>query len=200
MPSWQALFLIGWAGLRGIVSLAAAMALPLTLADGTPLPFRSELILLTFIAIFCTLVLQGLSLAPLVRWLRIPPVDDPAREELRARSQAARSALLRLDELEREPWAEPSTLTVLRGQYEDRLRRAAEAETGDGAASLLAERVAKRARFESLLAERTALVGLRREQAIGDEILVALESELDLEAARHGLADLRGAEALEERA
>jgi CPA1 family monovalent cation:H+ antiporter len=193
MPSWQTLFLVGWAGLRGIVSLAAAMALPLTLADGAPVPFRSELILITFVVIFCTLVLQGLSLAPLIGWLRFPADDTPVREELAARTLAARSALARLDEIAAQPWAEPRTVALLREHYQDRLRRATEAASGDGAASLLAERGAKRARFESLLAERLALVRLRDEEKIGDEVLVALESELDLEAARHGLAELRGA-------
>jgi CPA1 family monovalent cation:H+ antiporter len=194
MPAWQAIFLIGWAGLRGIVSLAAAMALPLTLADGSPLPFRSELILITFVVIFCTLVLQGLSLAPLVRRLRFAADAEGQREEHHARSHAAHSALRRLDELAAEPWTEPRTLAALREQYRERLARACE-----GAASALSERAAKRARFESLRAERLALVRLRDEQAISDEVLVALESELDLEAARHGLAELHRPEALDER-
>jgi monovalent cation/hydrogen antiporter len=191
MPSWQAMFLIGWTGLRGIVSLAAAMALPLRLPDGSPLPFRSEIVLITFVVIFCTLVLQGLSLAPIIQWLELPADGEAQREEVRARSHAARSALARLQTLEAEPWADPEAIAALREQYEGRLRRAC-----DGASSLLVERGAKRARFESLLAERLALLELRRDDVISDEVLLQLETELDLEAARHGLAELRRSETL----
>ncbi|HTO07175.1 MAG TPA: Na+/H+ antiporter [Myxococcota bacterium] len=193
MPTWQAMFLLGWTGLRGIVSLAAAMALPLSLPDGSPLPFRSEIVLITFVVIFCTLVLQGLSLAPIIQWLELPVDDEAMREEVRARSHAARSALARLEALEAEPWADPRALASLREQYEGRLRRAC-----DGASSLIVERGAKRARFESLLAERLALLELRRDDVISDEVLLQLETELDLEAARHGLAELRRAETLAE--
>jgi Na+/H+ antiporter len=191
MPSWQAMFVIGWTGLRGIVSLAAAMALPLQLPDGSPLPFRSEIVLITFVVIFCTLVLQGLSLAPIIQWLGLPVDDEAQREEVRARSHAARSALTRLEALEAEPWADPAAIGALREQYQGRLRQAC-----DGASSLLAERGAKRARFESLLAERLALLELRRGDVISDEVLLTLETELDLEAARHGLAELRRPETL----
>jgi monovalent cation/hydrogen antiporter len=189
MPDSRALFLIGWVGLRGIVSLAGAMALPLTRADGSLVPYRAELILITFVVIFCTLVLQGSTLAPVVRILRFPPDEESAREEEQARSDAARSALARLEEISAESWADPRTVAALRDQYEDRLRRAA----AMGPASSLAERGSKRARFESLMAERLMLVRLRNEGAIGDEVLVNLETEIDLEAARNGLADLRDA-------
>ncbi len=191
MPGWPTLFLLGWVGLRGIVSLAAAMALPRTLADGSPLPMRSELILITFVVIFCTLVLQGLSLAPLVRRLRLASDDDELREELLARSEAARAALVRLEEIAREPWSEPRVVAALRDQYEDRLRRAADVAGGTGASSLLSERGTKRTRFEIMDAERRALVRLRDQDAISDEVLLALETELDLEAARNGIAQLR---------
>jgi monovalent cation/hydrogen antiporter len=191
MPTWQTMFLIGWTGLRGIVSLAAAMALPLSLPDGSPLPYRSEIVLIVFVVIFCTLVLQGLSLAPVIHWLELPVDDEALREEVRARSHAAESALARLQALESEAWADPRAISALREQYQDRLRRAC-----DGASNLMAERGAKRARFESLLAERVALLELRNEDVISDEVLFELEAELDLEAARNGLAGLRGAETL----
>jgi monovalent cation/hydrogen antiporter len=134
-------------------------------------------------------VLQGSTLAPVVRILRFPPDEESAREEQQARSDAARSALARLEEISAESWADPRTVAALRDQYEDRLRRAA----AMGPASSLAERGSKRARFESLMAERLMLVRLRNEGAIGDEVLVNLETEIDLEAARNGLADLRDA-------
>ena len=80
---------------------------------------------------------------------------------------------------------------MLREQYEDRLRRATDSES-----SLLCDRAVKRARFESLMAERLALVSLRDREQISDDVLLALEAELDLEAARHGLAELRRADSL----
>src|SRR5262249_39722695 len=104
MPDSRALFLIGWVGLRGIVSLARAMALPLTRADGSLVPYRAELILITFVVIFCTLVLQGSTLAPVVRLLRFPSDDEAAREEQQARATAARSALARLQDIAAESW------------------------------------------------------------------------------------------------
>src|SRR5262249_22379067 len=78
MPPWEPIVVVGWAAMRGIVTLAAALALPLVTASGRPLPFREHIILLAFVVILVTLVLQGLSLGPLVRRLRIP--DDAAPE------------------------------------------------------------------------------------------------------------------------
>jgi hypothetical protein len=141
--------------------------------------------------IFATLVVQGLLLAPIVTVLRFPPDEGPALEERRARAHAAGIALARVAELEKEPWAEGRTLRSLRETYEGRLARAElGTDSEEGAASSLAERGSKRARYEALRAERVALIRLRDEGVIGDEVLVALEAELDLEAARHGLADL----------
>ena len=70
-PPWQSVVVLGWAGMRGVVSLAAALSLPLALADGRPFPARSLIIFITFAVILGTLVFQGLTLAPLVRWLRV---------------------------------------------------------------------------------------------------------------------------------
>jgi len=156
------------------------MALPLTRADGSLVPYRAELILITFIVIFSTLVLQGSTLAPVVRLLRFPADDEAAREEQRARAAAARSALARLQDISAESWAGPRTLAALREQYEDRLRRA----DAVAASSLLADPGNQRARFESLMAERLAIVRLRNEGVIGEEVLMDLETEIDLEAAR----------------
>jgi len=124
-----------------------------------------------------------------VRLLRFPSDDEAAREEQQARAAAARSGLARLQDISAESWADPKMVTVLREQYEDRLRRA----DALGASSLLADRGSKRVRFESLMAERLAIVRLRNEGGISDEVLMDLETEIDLEAARQGLADLRDA-------
>src|SRR5581483_6783442 len=107
MPPWPTIFLVGWTGMRGIVSLAAALALPVTIAPGVPFPFRGEIILITFGVILSTLVLQGLTLAPIIRALRLPEDGTLAREEALAREQAAAAGLRRLDELTSQPWVVP---------------------------------------------------------------------------------------------
>jgi monovalent cation/hydrogen antiporter len=193
MPPRSAIFLIAWTGLRGAVSLAAALALPMTTADGAPLPYRSQLILITFVVIFCTLVVQGASLGPLVRRLPLPSEDIQDREEQLARTTATQAALARLDALVGEPWADAVVLREQRTFYERRLAR--QGSDGEGPSSPLSDRAVQRTRYETLVAERLALVQLRDGGAISDEVLVELEAELDLEAARHGLADASDAPA-----
>ncbi|HEX2056149.1 MAG TPA: Na+/H+ antiporter, partial [Nitrospiraceae bacterium] len=100
LPPWPYLFIIGWTGMRGIVTLAAALALPHTTATGTPFPFRSEIILVSFGLILVTLVFQGLSLPPLIRALNLKGGRPDGKEEQLARERAAVAALERLDELE----------------------------------------------------------------------------------------------------
>ena len=91
--------------MRGIVSLAAALALPLPPAQGTPFPFRDEVILLTFAVILSTLVIQGLSLTPLIRRLELGEDDSLEVEEAFAREEAARAALARLEALDGGAWS-----------------------------------------------------------------------------------------------
>ncbi|HXE57747.1 MAG TPA: cation:proton antiporter, partial [Gemmatimonadales bacterium] len=188
MPPWSAVLLVAWTGMRGVVSLAAALALPLTTVDGLPLPFRERIILITFVVVVVTLVLQGLTLPPLIRLLRLPPDDTLEREQATALAHRLRAGRERLEELAREPWAAPDQLERLRQAYR---RSAAVPVGGDALASSLEEAVFKRARYETLLAERQALIRLRDAGAIGEEVLSEMEAELDREAARHGLAHIR---------
>src|SRR5436305_3387941 len=109
--------------MRGVVSLAASLALPLTLQNGAPFPGRDLILFLTFCVILATLVLQGLSLPFLIRWLGIE--DDRAieKEERVARLKANQAALARLNEIaERDP-AKADALQRLRIEYEDRIRQ-----------------------------------------------------------------------------
>ena len=103
-PPWQYPALIGWTGLRGAVTLAAALALPLTTSSGSPFPQRDLLIYLAFCVILATLVLQGLSLPLLIRLLHLEDDGSAAKEETKARIHAADAALARLDELAAEDW------------------------------------------------------------------------------------------------
>ncbi len=189
MPPASTLFLVGWVGMRGVVSLAAALALPFTTAAGTPFPFREEIILVTFGVILATLVIQGLTLSPIVRALRLPPDDTLEREEMLAREQAAIAALSKLDELSREPWALPGPLDRRRTQYAGRLRRFSRIDTSGGAQAAEAA-AARRLRHAALEAERAALIRLRNDGVISDDVLQRLENELDVEAIRLGAGDV----------
>jgi Na+/H+ antiporter len=191
MPPWQAIVVISWASMRGIVTLAAALALPLATADGRALPLREQIILLAFVVILVTLVLQGMSLGPLVRRLRIPDDLTPEREEIHARERAIEAALGRLERLEARTSGADEQLADLRRHYEERARRVAERREGVPPSSSLSEAIFKRARHETLNEERRALTELRNTGAISDEVFLELEQELDVEAATHGLADLR---------
>jgi Na+/H+ antiporter len=191
IPSSSHMLLVAWAGMRGIVSLAAALALPLTTAAGTPFPFRSEVILLTFAVILSTLVLQGLTLTPLIRALRLGRGDTLEREETHAREVAARAGLTRLDDLAGESWARPDHVARMRSVYTQRMRKVSSIELGDSDAAAKAESAVRRLRHETLSAERRAVIALRDQGVISDEILHRLEQELDVEAMRIGLGEVR---------
>jgi CPA1 family monovalent cation:H+ antiporter len=187
MPPWPAIFLIGWTGMRGIVSLAAALALPLMTAAGTPLPFRDQIILLTFSVILTTLVLQGLTLTPLIRRFDFGPDDALEHEESHARERAARAALERVDQLARERWPHPEQIGRMRAHYTQRAERFS--VLGDAECSAAMAAAQRRLRHETLSAERRALVRLRDDGVIGDEVLHRLEHELDVEAIRIGMGE-----------
>src|SRR4051812_41873243 len=123
-PPWQWVALAGWAGMRGAVSLAAALAIPLTTDAGEPFPDRALIVFLAFAVIFATLVLQGLSLPLVIRALRLEDESEiEAEQEAKARIRAAEAALARLEELEGESWVRESTAERLRGTYSFRQRR-----------------------------------------------------------------------------
>src|SRR5262249_10944754 len=120
---WKHTALMACTGMRGADSLAGALAIPFVLRAGEPFPGRDLIILLTFCVIFATLVLQGLTLTPLVRWLGV--VDDHVteKEERLARLKANEAALARLEELESSNRARSKTVERLRSEYEDRIRQ-----------------------------------------------------------------------------
>jgi monovalent cation/hydrogen antiporter len=191
LPPWPTLFVLAWTGMRGVVSLAAALGLPLTTASGAPFPYRDEIVVLTFEVILATLVLQGLSLTPLVRRLRLGDDTRLEEEETVAREHAARAALGRLDELAQAPQAAREEIGRMRTLYTQRVRRASSIDPGAGAESARAQAVRRRLRHEALSAERRALVALRDQGVISDDVLHRLEQELDIEAIRIGLGEAR---------
>ncbi len=177
-PSWKPVFLISWTSMRGIVSLATALALPRVLADGRPFPFREQVLVITMCVIVLTLVVQGLSLAPLIRAFAFAPDHTHHDEERLARVEAARRGAEALEDLSRESWVDPRDVEWLRTELRDRLRLL------EHAGGTPAGR--RRLRGEMRRAERRMLVRLRNEGAISDDVMRSLEQELDLEAVRFG--------------
>jgi CPA1 family monovalent cation:H+ antiporter len=182
-PSWKAVFLVSWTSMRGIVSLATALALPHVLANGQPFPFRSEILVVTVCVIVVTLVAQGLTLAPVIRAFAFVPEDTHHTEARVARLEATRRGAEALDDLSREPWADRRDVEWLRAELRDRLQLL---ERDGGKAE-----GRRRLRTEMLRAERRMLVRLRNEGAISDDVLRELEQELDLDAVRVGAGEER---------
>jgi CPA1 family monovalent cation:H+ antiporter len=184
-PGWRQVGIVAWVGMRGGLSLAAALALPLTLANGSAFPQREVVIFFTFAVILLTLVGQGLSLSPIIRLLDLEQDSSLSREHAKAHLVAARAALSRLDELASEEWVPDDALTQLRVHYAHKLERLTEVMDGAGEERYDGhEPIQQRLRQEVLAAERAAVIGLRDRGRIDDETLRLVERELDLEEQR----------------
>ena len=177
-PNWRWVSIVAWTGMRGVVSLAAALALPLTLPDGSVFPGRDQILFLTFCVILATLVLQGLSLPALIRWLGVADDHSHEREERHARLQANHAALTRLNEL--TDTAEPAAVERLRGEYEDRIRQleVCAQEPGDLLPHLHTSAYQKLL-AEALVIERRTIIQLRNERVINDNVLRRIQKDLD---------------------
>jgi CPA1 family monovalent cation:H+ antiporter len=184
-PSWQQKTVLAWSGMRGAVSLAAALAIPLATDAGTGFPERDLIIFLTFGVILGTLVLQGLTLPMLIHALDLEDDGLEAKEEAKARIHASEAALARLDELVDEEWVRADTAERLRAQYGFRVNRFTSRLDPDGDGSVEDRSLDfQRLRRELLDAERAAVVELRRTGAIDDEVMRRVVRDLDLEDAR----------------
>ncbi len=183
---WREGFVVGWAGLRGVVSLAAALALPFDM------PGRDVLLFITFCVILLTLVGQGLTLGLVTRLLKIGDDGSAGREEARARTLAAEAAVARIEELGREWPGHVPLIDNLRSQYEHRATHLEEARSNDDGEDgrerdaaaeqeLLEHRLIRRAVIN---AERQAVLGLRDRGELNDEVWRRIERDLDLEELR----------------
>jgi CPA1 family monovalent cation:H+ antiporter len=183
--SWGALVVLGWSGMRGAVSLAAALALPLTTDAGDAFPNRDLIVFLTFGVILGTLVCQGLTLPALIKVLNLEEDGLADKEEAKARIKAAEAALMRLDEVEGEGWANDDTIERMRALYGFRVNRFRERFDPDGDGTIEERSLSyQRLRRELLDAERAAVADLRRRQLIDDEIARRVTRDLDLEDLR----------------
>jgi Na+/H+ antiporter len=188
-PSPKLVFLVGWAGMRGVVSLASALAVPLTLADGaTAFPQRNLILFITFIVILITLVFQGLTMPLLIRVLKIE--DDAQIPEHRQLSEIrCRMANHSINYLDENHSAEVESNAKLKRFYEQlhhTIKREQQNATEDGDAK---ERAEAREQFNRIFLElvanrRKELLNIRRERIYDDEVLREYEHTLDLEEAR----------------
>ena len=173
--------------MRGVIALAAAISLPILLADGRPFPKRNLIVFLTFSVIFVTLVLQGLTLSPLIRALGLAQKQGGAADEREARRIIASTALAHLEESRAQ---HPSEFTEV---YDDIARHYARRISGmsksqeNGGKSLEALRRYRSVTAELLKVERATALRLRNEGHINDDVLRKIEHELDLSETRLSL-------------
>jgi len=184
-PSWKHVTIVAWTGMRGVVSLAAALALPLEKADGSPFPGRDLILFLSFIIILATLVVQGLSLPPLIRWLGVEDDDSLEHEERDARLTANKAALERLSQVAEKDPSKTDALKRLRIEYEDRIRQLEATETTHTNRRLrLFSAEYERLSGEGLKRERETILKLRNQEVINDEVLRRILQDIDLAEAR----------------
>jgi monovalent cation/hydrogen antiporter len=203
LPPWRDVFFVAWTGIRGGDSLVIALALPLTVVSGAPFPARPQIVFITFAVIFATLVVQGSTLAPIARLLRLRQDRSAQDEEAHARLVTAEAGLRVLDSPALAPTSQPEVVRYVRQRQRQRARRWASREArrglhqgGDGQghdhlvaapsheAGLLDDRRAneyRRIRGAMIKAEEKALLDLRNRGVIGDDVMRRLLRELDLE-------------------
>ena len=185
-PPWRYPMFIAWNGMRGAVTIAAALLIPLTTNTGNPVPGRGLVLFFSFAVVLVTLVVQGLSLPLVIRALRLEADDGgAAEEEAHARVRAAEAALARLDELESEAWVFADTAERLRGQYRFRIDRFSARIDPDGDGKIEKRSLKyQRLRRELIDVERHAVVEMRNAGEISDEVMRRVERDLDLEVSR----------------
>jgi len=186
VPPARQLVVVGWAGLRGVIALAAALSLPRELPGGRPFPERDLIVFLTYCVILATLVFQGLTLAPLIRALGVGGAAGPACEEQEARRIAAQAALSHLEKS--RPSDRPDLAPIyddLALHYRERLAGLTGGRTGDGESIDPGRQRHLRDLSRKLVqVEREAALGMRDQGRIDDDVLRQIEHELDLTDAR----------------
>ena len=182
-PRLRSIFILGWTGMRGVVSLAAALALPALLADGSPFPQRNLIVFLTFCVIFVTLVLQGITLPPLIRALGLAAAAGPNCEEQEARRIVIGAAVSHLEGAkEKDNEASAALYEDLAQHYQQRL---ASLQAGESPGRDIADHDRYiQLSLEAVRVERETAIRLRDEGRINDEVMRRIERELDLTESR----------------
>ena len=184
-PTWQSVTVIAWSGMRGIVSLAIALALPYTLGDDV-FAARPGILFLTICVVFLTLVVQGVTLGPIIEWLGVSDSSKSKRAETEIRVRALEAGMSRLVQLadERHDEVDRESAGRILAEYRERialLRGKPGSDFAHDVAEIRADRTMQR---EALEAERQAIVAMRRSGEIPDETYRTLEYDLDLAALR----------------
>lgn len=179
LPDTRMVGIVAWSGMRGVVSLAAALALPLTVGENVPFPNRSIIIFLTFCVIFATLVLQGLTLPKLIKWFGIRPTGEEVEAEHVARLKVA-SAMIEHIEENYSLSLNEQMLNEIKTRYEIRVQRIRKDQTNQKISEEQINEI-QRLRQELITTERQVLGRMRRANEISDEALRKIEYELDLE-------------------
>jgi CPA1 family monovalent cation:H+ antiporter len=186
---WQRVFIVSWSGMRGAISLAAALALPLMAGPGVPFPQRDLIIFLTFCVIVSTLILQGLSLPGLIRWFGIDAEGRAERsqaghQEVDARRLAAEASLEYLAAKRKEGAYPEDLLSRLEDQYQHRHAQFRAHLDGDHDGAVVLGTHAFNVQTELIETERQVMLNLRSEGVIDDRILRRVEKDLDLQEMR----------------
>jgi len=177
-PSWQYVAIVGWAGMRGVVSLAAAFALPLALPTGRPFPGRDYILFLAFSVILVTLVLQG-------RKLGVPRDAATDEEERLARLEANKAALEWIEKARADGKFSPDAADRLHAEYDERIEQLHLcAENPDDCRGEIATPQYQRLQHQALRIERKTIIRLRNERVINDDALRRIQRDLDLAEAR----------------
>ena len=181
-PPWQWAFVLGFTGVRGVVSLAAALAIPFTIAGGAPFPQRDLILFATFGVIIVTLVGQGSMLPAVIRWLGLAREGDAEQRrereaEIAARSEAIHAAQRHLEAIAAERQLAAEIVEILHARHESRLRQL----PADLDAGLEFVRLNNELRIELIATERVFLHQLLRDGKLTDESRRRIERELDLE-------------------
>jgi CPA1 family monovalent cation:H+ antiporter len=180
-PQEGEVFIMSWCGMRGIVSLAAALALPQVLEDGSPFPERDLIIFLTFVVIAVTLVIQGLSLKPLIRRLQVGKDWSMQEEQQRAKMALGKAAIAAIDSVVAKDGIPNDLAERIRAEFAEQITLAVPngiVLRHSGADD------AKRLRAAAVKAERHELIRLWRENQISDDVLHKIEEDLDYQESR----------------
>ena len=187
-PGWKLPLVVGWAGMRGVVSLASALAIPLTLYDGTAFPHRNLILFITFVVILVTLVFQGLTLPLLIKLIKIEEVDEHASmeeqmDEIRVR--LGKESIAYLDKHYAKEMMEYETIARVKEQIIRSVNASERAKEEDTRAQLSAVRgLYNKIMLELLTLRRNGLYKIKESKAYDSDVIKELEYSLDLEESR----------------
>ncbi len=181
LPPRGWMLMAGWTGMRGIVTLAAALAVPTVSLTGEALPYRGRIVIIAFAVILVTLVLQGLTLAPLIRYLGLKDDGEAQREILLARRAALDASVARLDQIRQAGPSDPQLVDMNRAFYAARQDRARSLDGVDPEVAHASREALAQQRSQLIDAQRRAVISLWEAGTITDQTLADAEREIDLE-------------------